>query len=81
MRCGIYLSYFSGRLRELCKPSNTDTSRQEQTAMPHLEWGITNVSVRRGEGGRKREKKKWLVMVHVRAASAAEQGQKAVESV
>lgn len=56
--------------------------------MPHLEREkegkveIINMSVRTGrrekEGGRR---KTWPVLMHVRVASAAEQGQKAAESV
>lgn len=83
--CCIYLSQlFQWEVRELCKSLNTDTWRQEKSLVPHLErqrgksW---NIKCECEERKKKRGKKAWLVLTHVRAASAAEQGQEVVESV
>lgn len=75
---------FQWEARELCKSLNTDTWRQEQSLVPHLErqrgksWNIKcECEERKKKGGWG----VWLVLMHVRAASAAEQGQEVVESV
>lgn len=77
---------FPWEARELCKSSNTDTWRQEQTLVPHLErrrgksWNIKcECEERKKWKGEKKEAR--LVLMHVRVASAAEQGQEVVESV
>lgn len=83
IRCRIYLSCFSGR-RGSCANLQTLT-HQDRNKPWCLTWRgkeekveITNAGVRRvGRGGKKAR----LVLMHVRAASAAAQGQKAAESV